>query len=306
MTGWSDLTEELDRWQADGRTATFWWRDDDAVAPSDALQRLLAISARHAAGLALAVIPETCQNALAAALATPPRPAGAEVAVFQHGIAHRNQASPGEKKTELSAAVPLDEAVEHLKAGKEKLSALFGKTFLPVLVPPWNRIAPVLMPQLSACGFIGLSTYKTRAQLWPAPGLLQVNTHADLLRWRPERGFLGESEVLTLLQAHLRARRRSFERSKDNSAALGLEPTGILTHHLVHDEATWVFLEELLSRLNRHPATKLLAPSEAFFHAEANDGTPDPASNRTAGAPDPKIPEAHGVKTQQPTRKGRA
>ena len=32
--GWPDLTAELDRWGEAGRTATLWWRDDDATAPS--------------------------------------------------------------------------------------------------------------------------------------------------------------------------------------------------------------------------------------------------------------------------------
>lgn len=310
MTGWQDLTRELDRWQAAGRTASIWWRDDDAVKPSPALDRLLALSRRHGAGLALAVIPESCEDSLPSALAAETEGSGAEVSVFQHGIAHANQAPAGEKKTELSAAVDLEQTLDRLRAGRKRLAALFGSRFLTVLVPPWNRIAPEIISRLPACGFTGLSTYKIRAQQQPAPGLLQVNSHLDLLRWRPERGFLGESEALALLISHLEARRTT-----EDTAAVSEEPTGILTHHLVHDEATWRFLDDLLECLGRHPATKLLAPSEAFFHAEAQDGTAEPArdgpdndrpDDGTEGAPAAKDPGANGVKPQQPTRKGRA
>lgn len=260
MTSWDALACELELWRDAGKTADFWWRDDDAVAPSAALERLLNLSRKHSAGLGLAVIPERCDAALAPALAEAAQDSAAEIAVLQHGIAHENTAPAGEKKTELSNAVPLSSTLERLKTGQNRLSGLFGAQFLPVLVPPWNRIAPEVTEQLPSAGFSGLSTYKVRLQPEPAQGLLQINTHADLLRWKPERGFLGEAEVLTLLQEHLQARR-------ENSADAA-EPTGILTHHLVHDEATWVFLDQLLGWLNQHPATKFLAPSEAFSHSE--------------------------------------
>lgn len=304
MTGWAELGEELDRWQVSGRTASFWWRDDDAVAPTAALERLLELSIRHAAGLALAVIPDGCEEELPSMLGARPANSAAEVMVFQHGIAHENQAAAGEKKTELSAAVALQDLQNRLCGGRNRLADLFGQRFLPVLVPPWNRIASALIPRLPACGFAGLSTYKTRSRRQAAPGLLQVNTHADLLRWRPERGFLGESEALALITAHLTARRTATRDDEDSSDISG-EPTGILTHHLVHDEDTWCFLDRLLDYLNRHPATKLLAPSEAFSHAEARDGTTEPAGSRTEGVPEAGEPGANGVKPQQPTRKGR-
>lgn len=305
MTEWDDFTDELDRWRVAGRVASFWWRDDDAVAPSPSLERLLELAGRYRAGLALAVIPKTCEEALASELAAQAEAARVAIAVFQHGIAHQNRAAAGEKKTELTAAVPPDETRKALQAGRERLYGLFGQRFLPVLVPPWNRIAPDLIPGLPASGFTGLSTYKVRSQRQPVPGLLQVNTHADLLRWGPERGFRGESEVLALLTEHLQTRRNAFL-SEDKNVGLSEEPTGLLTHHLVHDEATWRFLDELLATLRRHPATKLLAPSEAFFHAEPKDGTTEPAGNRTEGAPDIMRPGANGVQPQQPTRKGRA
>lgn len=259
MTAWDSLARELDLWGDAGKTAAFWWRDDDAVAPGEALERLLSLSGQHSAGLGLAVIPAHCDSALPEVLKHAAQRSAAEISVLQHGIAHQNRAPAGEKKTELTSAVPLGQTLEGLKAGQERLSKLFGPRLLPVLVPPWNRIAQDITAQLPACGFSGFSTYKARSHARPVANLLQVNTHADLLRWKPERGFLGEAEVLSLLQVHLE-QRRGAQADPD-------EPTGILTHHLVHDQATWSFLDRLLGWLGQHPATKILAPSEAFSHS---------------------------------------
>ena len=44
MTGWDRLSIELDAWSAAGRAAEFWWRDDDAIDTTPALDRLLSLS----------------------------------------------------------------------------------------------------------------------------------------------------------------------------------------------------------------------------------------------------------------------
>lgn len=44
---WDRLAAELDRWDAAGRRATFWWRDDDAVAPTPALDACLKAAVAH-------------------------------------------------------------------------------------------------------------------------------------------------------------------------------------------------------------------------------------------------------------------
>jgi hypothetical protein len=41
---WATLQRELDRWAESGKTATFWWRDDDAVEETPQLQTLDALS----------------------------------------------------------------------------------------------------------------------------------------------------------------------------------------------------------------------------------------------------------------------
>ncbi len=258
MNAWEALDRELEHWRGAGREATVWWRDDDAVRPGPALDRLLDLSARHCAPLALAVIPAAAEPALHRILAERPERA-APVAVLQHGYAHRNHEPQDRKKCELGAALPAAAVLTELAAGRDRLGALFGERALPVLVPPWNRIATGLLPALPSLGFRGLSTYTPRNVARPVPELLQVNCHLDPIRWKPERGFLGESAALGLLCGHLAARR---EGQWDPS-----EPSGILTHHAVQDEAVWRFIDRLLAMLSAHPAVRLLT-SDAVFAIE--------------------------------------
>ena len=97
MATWQDLDRELEAWLAAGRTATLWWRDDDATQPTPALARLLALAARFGQPLHLAVIPAQLDAGVAGALA-----GRSEVRVLQHGYAHIDHiASAGQGAAEL-------------------------------------------------------------------------------------------------------------------------------------------------------------------------------------------------------------
>ena len=52
---WDAFAAELDQWARADLNATFWWRDDDATAPSASLERLLELSAHNRVPFALAV-----------------------------------------------------------------------------------------------------------------------------------------------------------------------------------------------------------------------------------------------------------
>ncbi|MGO1081298.1 polysaccharide deacetylase family protein, partial [Inquilinus sp. CA228] len=153
---WTELRTELDRWAASGRHPTFWWRDDDAVAPSPALDRLLALAARHGRGVARAVIPAGAEPALVERLA------GTPAVVIQHGWAHRSHAPAGEKTAELGDHRPAEAVLAELTAGRERLAALFGARNRPVLAPPWNRLGPVLRARLGEAGLTLLSGFGAR------------------------------------------------------------------------------------------------------------------------------------------------
>ena len=253
MSAWAVLDAEVACWRDAGREAALWWRDDDAVDATPALDRLLEIHRRVEAPVALAVVPAHATAALAARLAELP-----DVDVLQHGYAHVNHAGAAEKKMELGLQRPAMIVLGDLGTGWMALERLFGPRALAVLVPPWNRIAPPLVPTLPEIGFRGLSTFGARTRPEPVRGLRQVNTHLDLIDWKGGRGFVGIEAALTVLVRALEAAR----------AGTG-EPVGVLSHHLAMDEGAWDFLMSLMVRarttpgLKVHPAHALFASREA-------------------------------------------
>ena len=247
---WPDLACELDAWRDEGRIATLWWRDDDAAAPGPALDRLAGIAREHAVTVGLAVIPALASDALAAWIES------ARVEVLQHGWAHLDHAADGEKRSELGRHRAPGVVMAELSRGREALRGLACGRSLPVLVPPWNRIDPALIPALPPVGFRGLSTFGPRPAARPAPGIGQTNCHVDVVDWRGGRGFVGEGRAIAAVVAHLAARRA---RTVDPG-----EPTGLLTHHAVHEESTWTFVARLIERTRNHPAARWLAPGEAM------------------------------------------
>ncbi|MEZ5648570.1 MAG: hypothetical protein R3E60_06490, partial [Alphaproteobacteria bacterium] len=153
---WAQLEQALTHHRQRGRTLDVWWRDDDAVAATPHLDRLLALVQRHRIPLALAVVPAATDPSL------PQRLAQEEaVRILQHGWAHKNHAPPSEKKSEYPADRDPAICLAELRRGQDLLRQMFGSSYLPVLVPPWNRLgnrlAAALIPQLPAQGFIGLS-----------------------------------------------------------------------------------------------------------------------------------------------------
>lgn len=256
---WAALARELDAWRAAGRRATLWWRDDDAGADSSALARLLTMAEARRVPVALAAVPARLTVAAVARIRRCPA-----AAILQHGHAHWNHEPAGCKKAEFGPAREEAAALAELRAGRAALASRDAGA-LPILAPPWNAIAAPLVPRLASLGFAGLSTCGARAARRPAPGLVQVNAHVDIIDWRGTRGFVGERAALGLLLSHLRRRR------------LGpvdpAEPTGLLTHHAVHDAAAWRFIDACLRITTTHPAAAW-PPIAALF---AN-GEPSPAS----------------------------
>ena len=265
MSAWDDLARELDAWADAGRTATLWWRDDDATAPTAELERLLALQAEHGPPLALAVIPGRMARELPARLDDHAR-GGHDISVLQHGYRHLNHAPEGEKKMELGAHRPAPLVVAELAAGWQALDSVPRR--LAVLVPPWNRIAPRLVPMLPELGYRGLSGFGPRQRAAPVAGLRQVNTHVDPVDWRHGRRTLPDAAIAAQATQHLAAR-RSGRVDED-------EATGLLTHHLLFDDGAWA-AAAVLFRTASHPAARWLSARDMFEYAKPdpeNGGTP--------------------------------
>lgn len=199
----------------------------------------------------MATIPALLEESLVDRLRQAPA-----VTILQHGYAHRNHARPGERNWELGDHRPVETVVGELENGRAELARRFGARFVPVLVPPWNRIDARVVDRLSAAGFVGLSTFGPRTAAQPASALVQCNTHVDLIAWRRGRLFIGADAAIERLVAHLRARR---EATVDP-----VEPTGVLTHHLDLGRDAWEFLADLIARTNAHGAATWIAAATAF------------------------------------------
>ena len=206
---WQPLVGELQRWRQAGRAADLWLRDDDAIEPTAALDRLLALAGRHSIPLTLAVIPAHAGEALAVRLS-----GEALVSVAVHGWAHRNHAPPGEKKAELGAQRPAATVLDELSRAKAVIDRLFPENSVPVLVPPWNRIDWSLVPLLSGHGFAALSVFGTAK---PAPiGI--VNTHVDIVDWQAGKACRDHAALVGQLVERTRSQAR-FGRHPNRSAS---------------------------------------------------------------------------------------
>lgn len=238
---WQALAVELDHWGQRGRRVVFWLRDDDAVEPSVALDRLLDLTGRFDIPVTLAVIPEKTGTALARRLDESP-----QASVALHGWSHTNHAPEGQKKQELGLFRSIEVVMEELRAGADKLSRLHGGRFVPMLVPPWNRIDDMLVAQLEAIGVHALSVFGPEQ-----PGAVpEINTHVDVIDWKVTRGGRQDS----ILIGEILERLARMERADAT--------VGILTHHLDHDAQVWRFLEQLFVLTSRHPACHWAPVSE--------------------------------------------
>ncbi|MCJ8142517.1 glycosyl transferase family 28 [Ancylobacter sp. A5.8] len=254
MEGWARLDTALKRARDAGRTLDFWWRDDDAVDPSAALDTLLTRFERFGVSGGLAIIPSRATPALVERLRAAPA-----VDVLIHGWAHTNYAPVGEKAAEFGAHRPPDIVAGEAGAGLSRLRELFGERALPLFVPPWNRIASAISAALPAQGFTGLSTFTRRSG--SIPGLTQLNTHWDPIAWKRSGGLVDEAKLANELA-------RLVE--DELAAAPGeLEPIGLLTHHLVHDGWIDRLLDEVMERLAASGVVRFVSARDMLAQAGA-------------------------------------
>ena len=145
---WAMLQNELDLWVESGKTATFWWRDDDAVEETPKIKLLDRLSRDMQVPVSVAVIPAVMHDSLVQYLHQRDN-----FTAMQHGYSHRSYALKAAKKIELGGDRSCDEIQAELDRGRRLLSTAFGEQFIPVLVPPWNRIESRIYPTLASAGF---------------------------------------------------------------------------------------------------------------------------------------------------------
>lgn len=248
---WDRVRAELDLWASEKRTAAFWWRDDDATDVSRELTAMLALAQAHGVTIGVSAIPAKLTRRLVSYLS---REAHAQVLV--HGFAHLSHARPGQAKREFGGTRSLADMTGDLAEGLRLARAAFGVKALPVLVPPWNRIHPQAIAALPGLGYRAVSTWKPRPSPQPVPGLVQVNTHLDVIDWRHGKALKDERLIAALLLRKLRWRRERRARAA--------EPLGLLTHHAYWTQAKERIVARLLDVTLGHAAVRWLDPQAAF------------------------------------------
>ncbi len=225
---WQALRDELGRWTA---PPGLWLRDDDAVGPTPALSALFELGAVHRIPMCAAVIPAALKPGFAAWMTA----FSVDVSVVPHGFAHANYAPADAKKAEFGDHRDAATMAAELRLGLEQVMAAFGSAGRAVFVPPWNRIGPGAAAALGAAGYRALST-KAPPGHTPVTGITVMDVDIDIIDWRGTRGYAGDAQVVGSLRERLAALRQQGRMAK---------PTGILTHHAVHDRAAWTFLDTL-------------------------------------------------------------
>lgn len=234
IVDWVPLRRALADLRHEGVPLPIWWRDDDAVAQTPALERLSAVAERLSFPVHLAIIPKRAGADLTRYLAN----TDAMIPVT-HGWTHDNHAPSDRKKSEFG--LPRVDGAAEINQAMTRMTRLFGKRFLPLFVPPWNRLDPCHYPALQSAGFAAVSLFGPRPEVRTDNGLIRINTHIDPIDWRGSRDLTDPNHLVAIAVRNLEARRTG---SADAS-----EPLGYLTHHLVHSENLWEFSGQILTEL---------------------------------------------------------
>ncbi len=229
-----------------GGLPALWWRDDDAATPTPQLSDLLRLAGE--VPLALAVIPALAQPELATALrgSAASRGSAAWLAACQPG-----------QSTARKANIP--------KGGRprwsRRRSAPGGPASRPCSgrapCPCWCRRGTASPANFCRCcrrtGSPACRRWPRRAARPCRPALCPGSSHRCPCRSRRMAGRIAGLSArprrLVGLVGHLRATRLG--------AADSAGPIGILTHHLIMDDATAAFLDRLIALIGTHAACPL-------------------------------------------------
>ncbi|MGB9989063.1 hypothetical protein [Pseudoduganella rhizocola] len=250
------LRKELNRWDAAGRTCQLWLRDDDLAAITPQFNRLRALVEKHDVPALLAVIPGQAAPTLGKDTM-----AVHHFQFAQHGWRHQNHEQPENRKSEFGPARS-SAAIRHdMLKGARRMGELFGERYINVFVPPWNNLAP---DSMAATSYAGMSRHVSMGKIKLPAGMVETNTHVDLMRWTATPSLQAPDWIAAQLSHYLGRQRKG----KDTLPAVGL-----LSHHLVMDGDGWQFLDELLALTSSYPCVRWAKPSE-LFHLPVHESGP--------------------------------
>ena len=239
----NELARELREWERVGKTARFWWRDDDAVSDTPELRRLLALAEEIGAVIALGIIPERADDGLAKVVAQAP------CCIWQHGWHHLKHLHG-----EFGEGRDLESMMTEAHNGQVALDRIFGEArWQRVFVPPFHALSLPFKMILPNLGYWGLSAgHPLTPRIDTIP---EVNAEIDIMNW-PQGKVHSANVISKMLLDQLVSRR------EDRSSAEA--PIGLLTHHLAHDEVGWQFITDLFRFLKTHKAAEILRADLLF------------------------------------------
>ena len=264
-----DIVNELDRWQARGLIAKFWWRDDDAQFANDAFARLIDLARSQSLPLVLAVSPMLMTDPFVAVLN-----GLHNVSVAAHGYRHINHAT-----APLTGEFGPDRSLEVMRREIEELAGEFAVRFpdtgIAMFAPPWHAFDLRLVSDLARVGFRVLSKLESRVSRGLGLAAAQVKEIRLTLPRRPIKPRRGPIErldcsvgLLNYVGPKATVDPRIFEKLVRALSARRLgflavdKPIGILSHHLAHDEDAWTRLSQVLAVTRCHPAARYVQSTE--------------------------------------------
>jgi hypothetical protein len=227
-----------------GKKITFWWRDDDAIEETQALQKLLKLVDHKA--ISIATIPEYCTKSLIDIVKENPY-----IHLLQHGVSHENFAHKEEKKCEFPTHLSDEHHWQRIQYGRDKIFQLYPEWDGKGFVPPWNRMKLNSAEGLKDIGFDYISAFESlKARNIATKHIAYCDSNIDPIDWKGNDGknnygFIGWQACDDILLHHAQYQQH----------------IGLLTHHLVHNEAMWHKLEIIADFMHHHPAIDWQAPN---------------------------------------------
>ena len=209
------------------------FRDDD-VGPVDArTERLIRLFQVHGLPLSLAVVPAWLDRKSAAWLRRL-LPDDDQWCLHQHGWRHVDRAPAGEKKNEFPDAVPVSQALQEIRQGRDQLHRHLGDRWDPLFTPPWNRCRQEVLAALAGLGYQAVSLAGTRPGHLTG-GLPRLDVTVDLhTRKEPDPA------------ARIEAMAREIEHSRQRGYL------AFMLHHERMAETDFLLLDRLLGHLAEH------------------------------------------------------
>lgn len=206
-------------------------RNDDFGWEEPRFLRLYELCAQAAFTLSAAAIPEECRD-----LDSWQFEDAKYLELTLHGYAHRNHQLEG-KKGEFMDARPLETALTELSIGHKFLQERYPDLYVPVFIPPWNRVSDEIVEKLSSVGCKALSRFGANRINQKFP---EFNAQIDL-HTRKDGGYASVEGVLADME-------NAWEAQAEGEPRF----VGLMLHHGKMQDADYSFLAKLFEAFKGH------------------------------------------------------